>query len=273
MLTELANVADTICDECVRAVYGALPMLGESSAVQTKHDNPADVVTVVDKAVQDAITRTLRSLRPGDGLIAEEQDQSTMGTSGVVWVCDPIDGTASLVHGGGSWCISIAAASLDGESLVGIVADVQRSETFRAVKGQGSTLNGKPIRVSDTRKLEEAIIGTDFGHDRTQRIAQAERLGRVASRCRATRNVGSTVLHICWVAAGRLDGLYQTTTQWWDVAASGLCVLEAGGILSDLDGGAPQVDAFVAATPGIHEELVAATADSAAAPVSRGEAR
>ncbi|WP_276961873.1 inositol monophosphatase family protein [Ferrimicrobium acidiphilum] len=81
-------------------------------------------------------------------------------------------------------------------------------------------------------------------------------LGQVASHVRAIRNVGSTVLHIAWVAAGRLDAMYQTTTKWWDVAAAGLIVEEAGGVLSDLSGGPMRPESIVASTPGIHEELL-----------------
>jgi myo-inositol-1(or 4)-monophosphatase len=113
-----------------------------------------------------------------------------------------------------------------------------------------------PITVRALANLDEAVVATDFGHDRAFRIEQAALLGRVAAEVRVTRNAGSTVLHLAWVAAGRLDAMYQTTTKWWDLAAGGLCVTEAGGVLSDMGGGPVRPESMVASTPGIHGALL-----------------
>jgi myo-inositol-1(or 4)-monophosphatase len=195
----------------------------------------------------------------GIQVVESEEGEDAPGTSEIIWVCDPIDGSASLVHGGGSWAISLAA-TYHGESLAGVVSDVEADETYVAKLGGGANLNGRPIHVSAAATLAESVIATDFAHDRALRASQAEVLGRVASRARAMRNVGSTVLHLCWVASGRLDGMWQTTGKCWDVAAAGLCVTEAGGVLSDLDGGPMRPEAVVACAPEIHRELIDAVA-------------
>lgn len=252
----LADVASELISECATVIRRLLPGIRSGRGIGIKGTNSADVVTDLDRAVEARIAKVLGSLRPDDGLVGEEGTQRP-GTSGIVWVCDPIDGSASMLHGAGRWAVSVAGTA-DGISLVGAVCDVEAGETFRATAGQGATMNGLPITVSGVQCLAESIIATDFGHDRALCRDQAAVMGAVASRSRAMRNVGSTALHICWVAAGRLDAAYQTTTRWWDVAASVLCLTEAGGVVSDLAGGPMRPESVVAATPGIHTELLAA---------------
>ncbi len=264
----LADVALQVVGEASEAANRWLLRLrcGEGE-VSVKDGNSADVVTDLDRTLDALIRRRLGQLRPSDGIVSEE-GEDVPGTSGIIWVCDPADGSASLVHGGGSWAISFAATH-QGESLAGVVCDVEANETYVAIRGGGATVDGWPIWVSATATLAESVVATDFAHDRALRAGQAEVLARVAERARAVRNVGSTVLHLCWVASGRLDGMWQTTCKWWDVAAAGLCVTEAGGALSDLEGGPMRPDSFIACAPGIHRELVEACRDPRSAHICR----
>lgn len=251
----LADVALRVVTEASEAAKRGLARLrGGEGGVAAKGGNSADVVTGLDRGLDALIRRRLHELRPSDGIVSEEAEEAP-GTSEIVWVCDPIDGSASLVHGGGSWAISLAA-TYRGESLAGVVSDVEVGETYVAKRGGGVSMNGRAIHVSAAESLAESIVATDFAHDRALRASQAEVLGRVAGRTRAMRNLGSTVLHLCWVASGRLDGMWQTTGWWWDVAAAGLCVTEAGGVLSDLEGGPMRPESVMACAPGIHRELV-----------------
>lgn len=239
----------------VRDVLGKLLCdFDAGEGIECKLGNSADLVTAVDRGLEDRIVALLAELRPGDGVVGEEGHQRDSST-GVVWVIDPVDGTASLVSGAGSSAVSIAATSA-GRSLVGLVLDIGSGEVYRATLGRGATLDHRTISVRPVAELSNAVVATDFGADRAGRRDQADLLGRVSAEVRATRNIGSTVLHLAWVAAGRLDAMYQTTTKWWDLAAGGLCVTEAGGTLSDLHGGAVRPDSMVAASPGIHEALL-----------------
>jgi myo-inositol-1(or 4)-monophosphatase len=250
----LLDIASTIASGAAGiANTGLYTHVGRWNA-SSKDGNDADVMTAIDLAIDGYIRSKLRELRPGDGVVTEE-DEELSGTSGIVWVCDPIDGSASFASGAGSSTVSIAATS-DGVSLAGVVIDIGTGETFTASRGHGAHLNGRPIQVSGLTHLSEAVVASDFAHDRSLRGAQTNTPGQVASHVRAIRNVGSTVLHIAWVGAGRLDAMYQTTTKWWDVAAAGLIVEEAGGVLSDLSGGSMRPESIVASTPGIHDELV-----------------
>ncbi len=254
----LADVALQVVGEASEAANRWLLRLRCGEGVAAKDGNSADVVTDLDRTLDALIRLRLGQLRPSDGIVSEE-GEDVPGTSGIIWVCDPVDGSASLVRGGGSWAISLAA-TICGETVAGVVCNVEADETYVAIRGGGATVDGWPIWVSAAATLAESVVATDFAHDRALRASQAEVLGRVAERARAVRNVGSTALHLCWVASGRLDGMWQTTCKWWDLAAAGLCVTEAGGVLSDLAGGPMRPESFIACAPGIHRELVEAAA-------------
>jgi myo-inositol-1(or 4)-monophosphatase len=214
------------------------------------------VVTAIDGEIDKYIRAKLVELRSRDGIITEESDE-WLGTTGIVWVCDPIDGSASFASGAGSSSVSIAATS-NGVSLAGVVIDIGTGETFTASRGNGAHLNGRPIHVSGLTRLSEAMVASDFSHDRSLRVDQAAMIGRIATNVRAMRNAGSTALHIAWVGDGRLDSVCQAAVKWWDMAAAGLIVEEAGGVLSDLAGGPVRPESIVASTPGIHKELLKA---------------
>jgi len=248
---ELLSVASTIASGAVDiARAGLYDHTGRWNA-STKDGNDADVVTAIDKYIRGKLVE----LRSRDGIITEGDDEWS-GTSGIVWVCDPIDGSAS---GAGSSAVSIAATS-DGVSLAGVVIDIGTGETFTASRGNGAYLNSRPIQVSGLTRLSEAMVASDFSHDRSLREAQSAMVGQIATNVRAMRNAGSTALHIAWVADGRLDALCQTAAKWWDVAAAWLVAEEAGATLSDLYGGPMRPDSLVVSTPGIHEELLNAKA-------------
>jgi len=250
---ELLSVASTIASGAVDIARDGLYNHTGRWNASTKDGNDADVVRAIDSDIDKYIRGKLVELRSRDGIITEDDDEWS-GTSGIVWVCDPIDGSAS---GAGSSAVSIAATS-DGVSLAGVVIDIGTGETFTASRGNGAYLNSRPIQVSGLTRLSEAMVASDFSHDRSLREAQAAMIGQIATNVRAMRNAGSTALHIAWVADGRLDALCQAATKWWNVAAAWLVAEEAGATLSDLYGGPMSPDSLVVSTPGIHEELLKA---------------
>jgi len=250
---ELLSVASTIASGAVDIARDGLYNHTGRWNASTKDGNDADVVRAIDSDIDKYIRGKLVELRSRDGIITEDDDEWS-GTSGIVWVCDPIDGSAS---GAGSSAVSIAATS-DGVSLAGVVIDIGTGETFTASRGNGAYLNSRPIQVSGLTRLSEAMVASDFSHDRSLREAQSAMVGQIATNVRAMRNAGSTALHIAWVADGRLDALCQTAAKWWDVAAAWLVAEEAGATLSDLYGGPMSPDSLVVSTPGIHEELLKA---------------
>jgi myo-inositol-1(or 4)-monophosphatase len=118
-----------------------------------------------------------------------------------------------------------------------VVHDPMREETYVAERGRGATLNGEPIRVSDTEELIQALIATGFPYDRAQMPEALDLFGRFAAMTRGMRRLGSTALDLCYVAAGRLDGYYERGIWAWDIAAGGLILEEAGGKVTDYRGG------------------------------------
>jgi myo-inositol-1(or 4)-monophosphatase len=130
--------------------------------------------------------------------------------------------------------VSVAAYDADG-GLAAVVHDPSRGETFTAVRGGGAKLDGEPIRVRPPAELPQALIGTGFEYTAEQRARQARLLTRVLPAVRDIRRFGAAALDLCWVAAGRLDGYFETGLKPWDRAAGELIVREAGGVIVEID--------------------------------------
>ena len=152
------------------------------------------------------------------------------------WIVDPLDGTTNYAHGLPIFCFSLALERV-GEVILGVVYDPIREEAYVAERGGGATLNGEPIRVSDTDELIQALIATGFPYDRPKMPEALELFGRFAAITRGMRRLGSTALDLCYVAAGRLDGYYERGIWAWDIAAGALILEEAGGKVTDYQGG------------------------------------
>jgi myo-inositol-1(or 4)-monophosphatase len=154
---------------------------------------------------------------------------------GPCWVFDPIDGTTNFAHGLPIFCASLAL-EVDGVAEVGAIYDPTRRELFTAERGRGAMLNGRPIHVSETGQLVDAMLVTGFPYDVHARIEEIVGLfGAFVGRARAVRRLGSAALDLCYVAAGRMDGFWETDLKPWDVAAGALIVAEAGGRVTNMD--------------------------------------
>jgi myo-inositol-1(or 4)-monophosphatase len=212
-----------------------------------RKSSATDLVSDADREAEGVIASLLRNERPDDALLGEEGAEAS-GGSGRRWLVDPLDGTTNYLYGVPQWCVSVA---LEGE--VGVVHDPIREETFRALKGGGCELNGRPASVRPHDRLETALIATGFAYDPSLRAAQADLLRRVLSRVRDVRRAGSAALDLAWLAAGRLDGYYERGLKPWDWAAGRLLVAEAGGLLADMSG---EPAGLVAAGPALLEPLL-----------------
>jgi myo-inositol-1(or 4)-monophosphatase len=193
-----------------------------------------DLVTEVDEQAERVIKEILLGAFPSYGMLAEESGRSS-GQEDARWIVDPLDGTTNYAHGLPIFCVSIALER-SGEVVVGVVHDPMREETYLAQRGGGATLNGEPIRVSDTDEPIQALIATGFPYDRAEMPEALELFGRFAAITRGMRRLGSTALDLCYVAAGRLDGYYERGIWAWDIAAGGLILEEAGGKVTDYRG-------------------------------------
>jgi myo-inositol-1(or 4)-monophosphatase len=151
-------------------------------------------------------------------------------------VFDPIDGTTNFAHGLPIFCSSLAL-EIDGVPEVAAVYDPTRKELFTAERGGGAFLNGVPIKVSGATRLVDALLVTGFPYDVHTRVAEIVGLfGAFVGQARAVRRLGSAAIDLCYVAAGRMDGFWESDLKAWDVAGGALIVAEAGGQVSGLLG-------------------------------------
>jgi myo-inositol-1(or 4)-monophosphatase len=217
-----------------------------------------DLVTDTDRACEAAILDVLGEAFPDHAVIAEES--GARGTSEFRWLVDPLDGTTNFAHGYPQVAISIALRHGD-ETLLGLVADPLRGETFVARRGGGAFLDGSPIRVTATARLADSLLATGFPYDR-RRFADVylAYFKAFMLRTHGLRRAGSAALDLCWVAAGRVDGFWEWRLKPWDTAAGALVVEEAGGRTGDFRGGPfdPFGEQCLATNGLLHDEMVAA---------------
>ena len=198
-----------------------------------------DLVTEIDEEAERVIREELLGNFPAYGVLAEEGGEFA-GEEDARWIVDPLDGTTNYAHGLSIFCVSIALEKA-GEVVLGVVHDPMSEETFVAEQGRGATLNGDPIRVSETDELIRALIATGFPYDRAEMPEALELFGRLAAATRGMRRLGSTALDLCYVASGRLDGYYERGIWPWDLAAGSVILEEAGGRLTNYRGDVPDL--------------------------------
>jgi myo-inositol-1(or 4)-monophosphatase len=174
-------------------------------------------------------------------------------------VVDPLDGTNNFAHGFPLFAVNLAA--MQGNAiLVGVTYDPLRDELFTAVRGGGAFLDGRPIHVSLRATLDEALVATGFPYDKaTNPDNNLPQFVAVAPHVRGIRRGGSAALDLAYVAAGRLEAYWERGTYAWDVAPGILLVEEAGGRVTDYDGGEAVADGgrFIASNGRVHAELMA----------------
>lgn len=196
-----------------------------------------DFVSNVDQEVEAVIAEALHQAYPDHGIQGEESGQ-LYPPGEMNWVIDPIDGTLNFVRGIPHFCISIAA--LQGRRVEhAVVVDPVRNEEFVASRGQGAQLNGKRMRVTTPSRLDEAVLvsGIPPATIRKHGPAYFPMLADVTEKSVAVRRLGSAALDLAYVAAGRVDGMFELGLSLWDIAAGALLVTEAGGFVGDFSGG------------------------------------
>ncbi|MCX8160249.1 MAG: inositol monophosphatase [Candidatus Saccharicenans sp.] len=214
---------------------GRYLLQGLSQSKKVSYKGQVDLVTSFDRRSEEIIYDRLSRAFPGHSFLAEEEIRHDRA-SDYCWLVDPLDGTTNYAHGLPVFCVSIALA-FKGEIILGVVYDPNRQEIFMAVRGQGANLNGHPIRVSRTRRLDRSLLATGFPYDvRTSRDNNLDHFSNFAVRAQAIRRLGSAALDLCYVACGRFDGYWEKKLKPWDLAAGVLLVEEAGGRVSDLQG-------------------------------------
>lgn len=196
----------------------------------------ASLVTYVDKTAETRIVKALKKLIPDSGFITEEGTASHSGEK-YKWIIDPLDGTTNYIHGIAPHSVSIALMEED-ELVVGVVYEIGQNEMFFAWKGSPAFLNGKEIQVSATNNLANTLIGTGFPYYAFERVDNYNNaMKELMQHTRGLRRFGSAAVDLAYVACGRFDGFFEHALHAWDVAAGVLILKQAGGKVSDFNGG------------------------------------
>ncbi|MFN4278357.1 MAG: inositol monophosphatase family protein [Ferrovibrio sp.] len=229
----------------------------EVEHLQVSKKGPADFVSAADRKAEKILQQELAKLRPDFGFIMEEGGRIEAKDGKSYWIIDPLDGTTNFLHGIPHFAISVGVKRED-ELIAGIVLDVVRDELFWAEKGVGAYVNERRLRVSARRKLTEAVFGTGIPfHGRPGHAAFVKDLTTIMPEVAGIRRMGAAALDLCYVAAGRFDGFWESGLSAWDMAAGIVLVREAGGMVTDLAGGDQMLSTggIVAANDVLHAPL------------------
>ena len=216
-----------------------------------------DYVTDADLAAQEIIVKLIRSRHPEHEILAEE-DHGSPGQDASRWLVDPLDGTTNFINGFPVFAVSVAL-EYESSIILGVIYDPCRRELFLAQKGQGATLNGRPLQISKRQMVEEALVATAFPwREKSVLPRYLEGFTQIFSRVSDVRRSGSAALDLAYVACGRCEGFWELGLSPWDIAAGHLLVLEAGGYISDFNGEDNHIwiGDVVAGNPAIHAFLL-----------------
>ena len=230
---------------------------GEVQNLQVSLKGPGDYVSQADRKAEKIIREELMKARPTYGFLGEESEE-IVGTDGAHrWIVDPLDGTTNFLHGIPCFAVSIALER-NGEIVAGVVLNPATDELFTAERGGGAFLNDRRLRVAARKNLSDAVIGCGVPHlGRGNHGKFLIELRHVMGEVAGMRRLGAAALDLAYVAAGRFDGFWERDLSEWDMAAGILLIREAGGYVSDLDGGTAMFDTgtIVGGNEYIHKAL------------------
>ena len=237
---------------------GAILKEGFGGELHVEHKGLVDLVTDMDHRSEDYIMNEIRTNFPGDEIVTEESG-TIAGENGRRWFVDPLDGTVNYAHRLPIFSVSIAYAH-GSDVQLGVVYNPIMEECFSAIRGKGAWLNDKPIHVAHAGKLVDALLVTGFPYDiRTTQNNNLKQFNTLVMQSQGMRRLGSAALDCCYVADGRLDGYWEFGVKPWDVAAGGLICMEAGAVVTNMQGESDYLQAplsICTANPAVHGEMM-----------------
>lgn len=220
-----------------------------------------NIVTEADLAVEDHVARILAREFPDHALFSEESHPAgTDVAEGWTWVLDPLDGTRNYASGIPFFCVNLALCYI-GEPVLAVTYDPNHNEMFHALKGQGARLNGQPVRTSEKAALQASVLGIDMGYDDVRAGYMLELARALWPGMQSVRIPGSAALGMAYAACGRYDLFVHNNVFPWDIAAGILLVREAGGIITDRDGGPVSIfsEGIIAGGSRVHSDFLRRT--------------
>jgi myo-inositol-1(or 4)-monophosphatase len=246
-------------DAVRKAARGLTRDFGELGELQVSKKGPADYVSAADTKAEQVLFDALTAARPGYCFLGEERGMIEGTDKTHTWIADPLDGTTNFLHAIPHFAVTVALER-DGAIVAGVTYNPITNELFWAEKGRGCFLNDKRLRVAARRDLGEAVLATGIpfmgkpGH-----AVFLKELHQIAQKVSGVRRFGSAALDLAYVAAGRFDGYWERGLGKWDMAAGVLFITEAGGTVSDADGGTDPLGTgtILVANPELHPLVLA----------------
>lgn len=253
LMTVMTNAA-------IKAGRGLKRDFGEVEQLQVSMKGPGDFVSLADKRAEKTLHDELAKARPGYGFVMEESGRIEGSDKSHTWHIDPLDATTNFLHAIPIFAISIALER-EGQIVAGVVYNPANDETFVTEKGQGAFGGSHRLRVAGRSELSQALFGCGVPHlgKATEHPRFKAELAAVMARVVNVRRLGCASLDLAYVAAGRFDGFWERGLNSWDIAAGALLVREAGGYVTDADGGADylQTGSICCGNETLHRELLA----------------
>jgi myo-inositol-1(or 4)-monophosphatase len=251
----------TEMETATRAAMAAGKLLLEAFAMphQENHKAPRNIVTEMDLSCEDLLRRMLCDPFPTYGFLGEESHGTDGQSKDATWIVDPLDGTTNYARGYPLFAVSIALMKR-GQLTLGVVFNPMRDELFSAERGRGATLNTRPIRVTETGRLEDALLASGFPYEAaTNPRNNSEEIELFIRRTRSVRVDGAASIDLAHVAAGRLDGYWEAGLSPWDMAAGAVIAKEAGATVTLQSGEpfAPFEGSVIACNPALHTQMLA----------------
>lgn len=253
---------EAVATAAARAGGAELARLFGSASLEVQSKGKNDFVTQADHASEAAVLAVVRAHYPDHSVLTEESGHHDGADGTVEWIVDPLDGTTNFLQGLPIWSVSVGCRH-QGQLLAGAIFEPLSGRLFSAARGAGARLDGVPIAVSRRPGLAGAFLATGFpfrAHAALDRYLDAFR--EVFQAAGAIRRCGSAALDLAYTALGVYDGFFEFRLSAWDIAAGALLIEEAGGVISDLDGGSSYLESgnVVAGNPAVQRELLGTVA-------------
>jgi myo-inositol-1(or 4)-monophosphatase len=227
-------------------------------ADQVTEKSRNDLVSIADQSSEKVIIDAIHRQFPDHNVLSEEAGWTSGSAHGPTWIIDPLDGTTNFVHGVPQFAVSVAVA-VSNDVRFGVIIDPLKGDVFRAARGLGAWWNGTRCRVSSRQSLDGAVLATGFPFRAHQLLDPYLAIFRdVFLRSKAIRRPGAAALDLAYGSCGIFDGFFEFKLSAWDVAAGALMVEEAGGVVTDMDGGSDFLSSgnVLCGTNGVHTELL-----------------
>jgi myo-inositol-1(or 4)-monophosphatase len=245
-------------DAVRKAARGLTRDFGEVGELQVSRKGPADYVSAADLKAEQVLFEALTTARPGYGFLGEERGLIEGTDKTHTWIADPLDGTTNFLHAIPHFAVTVALER-DKQIVAGVTYNPITNELFWSERGKGCFLNDKRLRVAARRDLADSVLATGIPFmGRPGHAIFLKELHGITARVAGVRRFGSAALDLAYVAAGRFDGFWERGLSAWDMAAGVLMITEAGGVVSDADGGAEPLVAgtICAANSDLHGQML-----------------